>query len=103
MAVRRYGLSAPSALHREGIVHGGVKPSNIMLECTDNAKLSDIGAAFAREDAPLYAGLRRARGPGGVGGLGTIVRTLGRRPSIVPLGTRPRSSNASRLWLRPQP
>jgi hypothetical protein len=31
MAVHRDGLSAPSAPRREGIVHGDVKPSNIML------------------------------------------------------------------------
>jgi hypothetical protein len=37
---------------------------------------------------PLHAGLRRARGPGRVGGLGTIERTLGRRPSryMYPVG-----------------
>jgi hypothetical protein len=29
IAVLRDGLSAPSARHREGIVHGDVKPSNI--------------------------------------------------------------------------
>ena len=48
IAVLRDGLSAPSARHREGIVHGDVEPSNIMLERTGNAKLIDIGAAFAR-------------------------------------------------------
>ena len=93
IAVLRDGLSALSARHREGIVHGDVKPSNIMLERTGNAKLIDIGTAFAREDAPLHAGLRRARGPGGVGGLGTIVRTLGKASfDRNPWGTRPRTS-----------
>ena len=48
----RDGLSAPSARHGEGIVHGDVDPSNIMLTGTGNAKPIDIGAAFAREDAP---------------------------------------------------
>ena len=52
IAVLRDGPSAPSALHREGIVDGAVRPSNFMLERTRNAKLIDIGTAFAREDAP---------------------------------------------------
>ncbi len=79
IAVLRDGLSAPSAWHREGIVHGDVEPSNIMLERTGNDNLIDIAAAFARDDAPLHADLRRAQRPEGVGGLGTIVRTPGSR------------------------
>jgi serine/threonine-protein kinase len=51
IAVFRDGPCTPSARHREGIVHGDVKPSNIMLTRTGNAELIDIGAAFAREDA----------------------------------------------------
>jgi serine/threonine-protein kinase len=45
--VLRDGPSAPSALHREGIVHGDVKPSNFMLDRTSNAKLIDIETAVA--------------------------------------------------------
>ena len=62
IAVLRDALTALSALHRDGIVHGDVKPSNIMLKRTGNAKLIDIGSAFDREDAapkrtftPTYA------------------------------------------------
>ena len=39
IAVLRDCLAALSALHREGIVHGDIKPSNIMLKRTGNAKL----------------------------------------------------------------
>ena len=81
IAVLRDGPSVPSALHREEIVHGDVVPSNIMPTGIGNTKVLDIGAAFAREDGPLHAGLRRAQRPDGVGGLGTIESTLGRRPS----------------------
>ncbi|MCA1685640.1 MAG: protein kinase, partial [Planctomycetia bacterium] len=44
--VLRDGLAALSALHREGIVHGDIKSSNLMLKRTGNAKLIDIGSAY---------------------------------------------------------
>lgn len=52
IAVLRDCLAALSALHREGIVHGDVKPSNIMLKRTGDSKLIDIGSAFALDDPP---------------------------------------------------
>ncbi|MGL4942693.1 MAG: protein kinase domain-containing protein [Thermoguttaceae bacterium] len=39
-------LGALAALHREGIVHGDMKPSNIMVKRTGSAKLVDMGSAF---------------------------------------------------------
>ncbi|MDR0706006.1 MAG: protein kinase [Planctomycetaceae bacterium] len=45
-------LGALGALHREGIVHGDVKPSNIMLKRIGNTKLVDIGSAFEIENRP---------------------------------------------------
>ena len=62
MAVVRDCLAALAALHREGIVHGDMKPANIMLKRTGNAKIVDIGSAFEidnpparRTCTPLYA------------------------------------------------
>jgi serine/threonine-protein kinase len=52
MAIVRECLAALAALHREDIVHGDVKPSNIMLKRTGNAKMVDIGSAFALDDVP---------------------------------------------------
>ncbi len=52
IAVLRECLAALAALHREGIVHGDVKPSNIMLKRTGNAKIIDIGSAYEYEEAP---------------------------------------------------
>src|SRR3972149_5214867 len=52
MAVVRDCLAALAALHREGIVHGDVKPSNIMLKRTGNAKIIDIGSALGRRRPP---------------------------------------------------
>src|SRR5262249_46205657 len=52
IAILRDCLSALAALHREGIVHGDVKPANIMLKRTGNAKIIDIGSAFEWEQAP---------------------------------------------------
>jgi len=45
-------LAALGALHRAGIVHGDIKPSNIMLKQTGTAKLVDIGSAFEVEKRP---------------------------------------------------
>jgi serine/threonine-protein kinase len=45
-------LAALGALHRIGIVHGDIKPSNIMLKQSGTAKLIDIGSAFEIEDRP---------------------------------------------------
>jgi serine/threonine protein kinase len=72
IAVLREVLTALSALHREGIVHGDVKPANLMLKRTGNAKLVDIGSAFewvrgARglTCTPMYAAPEVLEGEGG--------------------------------------
>lgn len=52
IAIIRDCLAALAALHREGIVHGDLKPSNIMLKRTGNAKIIDIGSAFELNNAP---------------------------------------------------
>ena len=52
MAVVRDCLAGLAALHREGIVHGDVKPANIMLKRSGAAKLIDIGSAFETKDPP---------------------------------------------------
>jgi serine/threonine protein kinase len=44
--VLRECLAALAALHREGIVHGDLKPSNVMLKRTGHAKVIDIGSAM---------------------------------------------------------
>ncbi len=62
VAIVRECLAALAALHREGIVHGDVKPANIMLKRSGHAKLIDMGSAFMisdppreRECTPIYA------------------------------------------------
>lgn len=71
IAVLRDALAALSALHREGIVHGDVKPSNLMLKRTGDAKLIDIGSAFewvpgtgALTCTPAYAAPETLAGTG---------------------------------------
>jgi serine/threonine-protein kinase len=53
VAVLRDVLGALAALHREDIIHRDVKPSNIMLKRTGNAKLIDIGSAAELSDPPM--------------------------------------------------
>lgn len=62
VAIVRECLGALAALHREGIVHGDVKPANIMLKRTGHAKLIDMGSAIDfnhpprdRDCTPIYA------------------------------------------------
>jgi len=52
IAILRDCLAALAALHREGIVHGDMKPSNIMIKRSGHAKVIDIGSAFDVEKAP---------------------------------------------------
>jgi serine/threonine protein kinase len=52
VAIVRDCLNALAALHRHGIVHGDIKPSNIMLKRTGIAKIVDIGSAFELRDPP---------------------------------------------------
>jgi serine/threonine-protein kinase len=52
VSIVRECLGALAALHREEIVHGDVKPSNIMVKRTGNAKIIDIGSAMDLNDMP---------------------------------------------------
>ncbi|WP_145284081.1 serine/threonine-protein kinase [Pirellulimonas nuda] len=52
IAIMRECLAGLAALHREEIVHGDIKPSNIMIKRTGNAKLIDIGSAIDLNDPP---------------------------------------------------
>ncbi len=62
VAIVRDCLAGLAALHRGRIVHGDIKPSNIMLKKTGTAKLVDVGSAVdldkppsRRSCTPLYA------------------------------------------------
>ncbi|OWK44381.1 serine/threonine-protein kinase [Fimbriiglobus ruber] len=55
-------LAGLAAIHREGIVHGDLKPANVMLKRTGTAKIIDIGSALDLANAagrrmwsPAYA------------------------------------------------
>lgn len=52
VAVLRGCLAAVAALHREGVVHSDLKPSNIMLKRTGSTKIIDVGSAFDLYDSP---------------------------------------------------
>ncbi len=46
IAIIRECLSGVSALHRQGIVHCDLKPSNVMVKRTGQVKIVDTGSAF---------------------------------------------------------
>jgi serine/threonine protein kinase len=52
VAIVRECLAGIAALHREEIVHGDIKPSNIMVKRTGNAKIIDIGSALDLNNMP---------------------------------------------------
>ena len=52
VAIIRQCLSALAALHREEIVHGDLKPSNLMVKRTGNPKIVDIGSALELSNMP---------------------------------------------------
>jgi eukaryotic-like serine/threonine-protein kinase len=52
VAIVRNCLNALGALHRHGIVHADIKPANIMLKASGQAKIIDIGSAFQLNDPP---------------------------------------------------
>jgi serine/threonine-protein kinase len=58
--ILRECLAGLAALHRDGIVHGDIKPANIMVKRTGNAKIIDIGSALDLDQAAA----RRMWSPG---------------------------------------
>jgi serine/threonine-protein kinase len=67
--ILRECLAGLGALHRDGIAHGDLKPANIMVKRTGNAKIIDIGSAMdmakasgRRTWSPTYAAPEVVRG-----------------------------------------
>ncbi len=52
VAIIRQCLAALAALHREEIIHGDLKPSNIMVKRTGNPKIVDMGSALDLNNMP---------------------------------------------------
>ncbi|MEC9094814.1 MAG: serine/threonine-protein kinase [Planctomycetota bacterium] len=54
VAIVRECLAALAALHRDEIIHGDIKPANIMLKRTGTVKIIDIGSAYELSDPPRF-------------------------------------------------
>jgi serine/threonine-protein kinase len=52
ISILRECLAALGALHREGILHADVKPSNVMVKRSGNCKLIDPGSAYRPSEPP---------------------------------------------------
>ncbi len=98
--VLRECLAGLAALHREGIVHGDLKPSNIMLKRTGDTKVIDIGSAIDVKNAaarrmwsPVYAAPEVLAGgentpQADLASLGyVLIEMLAGRPPFVGLST----------------
>lgn len=69
IAVLRECLAGLAAMHRAGVIHGDIKPANIMLKRTGNSKLIDFGSAFLLQEpahrrtwTPTYAAVEVLHG-----------------------------------------
>ena len=111
MAVVRDCLAALAALHREGVVHGDLKPSNIMLKRTGNAKIVDLGSAFDLEAGAHAAHLhthlcragsarrRRMHAPQRLGQLGLRAdRNVGRHATLRRVVEFPRFAGSQAVY-----
>ena len=69
VAIVRECLEGLASMHRQGLVHGDVKPGNIMLKRSGHVKMIDIGSAFEinnpmnrRTCTPTYASAEVLKG-----------------------------------------
>jgi serine/threonine-protein kinase len=68
-AILRECLSAVGAMHRNDLIHGDLKPANIMVKRTGNCKIVDFGSAFSLNEpttrplwTPRYAAVEVLEG-----------------------------------------
>lgn len=52
ISIARECLAGLGSLHRAEIVHGDIKPANLMIKRTGSLKLIDMNSAFTLEEAP---------------------------------------------------
>ncbi len=52
VAILRGCFAALAALHRDGVIHNDLKPSNIMVKRTGSVKIIDVGSAFELTQLP---------------------------------------------------
>ncbi|MBX2797016.1 MAG: serine/threonine protein kinase [Myxococcales bacterium] len=87
-------LRGLSAGHAQGMVHGGLQPSRVLLEIDGTAKVTDFGATRTLLDASIFASPEQRVSPSGVGPAADLY-AVGKLLATMLLGPLPSDLGAS--------